>query len=213
MLKEFLEYKNEFRLLYNSKLTKREGWKNVREHDVIQLFGARVLGNLLGLSDDQQKSLESVALVHDAGKRFNKFPEDFSSDEKEKFKSSYEKVNPDEKLMTATGPDFLEKVLYTEVSMLEFLQFYLDDITRGSEIVSFDERINEVSARRHDLNNDQELTKRLGGRRYWELEREIGHAVEEVIYKRLLEKGIALKSPKDIPDLINCKIKEQSKNV
>lgn len=209
MLNEFLQHRNEFRLLYLGKLTKREGWKNIREHDAIQLFGAKALGNMYGLSENDQRELESVALIHDWKKRLDKNPDDFTVEEKEKAQVALEKIHPNEKLMTATGPDFLEKVLYTEVSMLEFLQFYLDDITKGNQIVSFDERIDEVSARRQDLNNDAELTKRLGGKKYWDLEREIGHEVEKLIFIRLTERGIDLKSPKEIPDLIRCRVEEQ----
>lgn len=204
-----MRYRDEFRLLYGGKLFKREGWKSVKEHQVTQLLAAKILGGMLGLSEGDQKKLEKVALVHDWTKRLDKRPEDFSSDDIKKIELFLEKAGPDEDLMAATGPEFLEKTLYCAPSFLEFLQFYLDDITKGSEIVCFDDRIDEVSARRQDLNEDQILTQRLAGRRYWDLEREIGHEVEKVIFSLLTKKGISLTSPKEIPSLISSKMKEQ----
>lgn len=208
MLKEFLSHRDEFRLLYSGKLTKREGWKNVREHDVVQLFGAKVLGNLWGLPDDEQQIFESVAIIHDWDKRLSKFPDEFTSEEKEKARIILEKINPDKNLMAATGPDFFEKVLYTEVSMLEFLQCYLDDITKGNEIVSIDERIDDVQARSGGLYDSELWTKRLGGRKFWDLVREMEHEVEKIIFKRLVENGVEINSPEDIPNLIRTKVAE-----
>lgn len=210
MFKELLDYEDEFHLLYLGKLTKREGWKNVREHGVTQLLGAKVLGALLGLTDGERRALESVAIIHDWEKRLDNFPDDFSPAEKEKIELYYKKIKPDERLMAATGPDFLEKVLYAEVSILEFLQFYLDDITMGSEIVPFDKRIEEVSTRKQYLNDDGDLTQRLGGRKYWELEMEVGHLVENMIFDSLKARGVEIGSPKDIPYLIKNKIIELS---
>lgn len=210
-MKELYNHWDEVRLNFRGgKLWKRDGWRNVIEHQAVQLYGAKVLGDLLKLSYEDVKKLESIALVHDWEKRFNKHPEDFSSEEIDQIKVFVNKVDPDIKLMSATGPSFLEKVLYTGVSELELFQFYLDDITRGKEIVTFDERIDEVSVRRHDLDNDVELTKRLNGKKYWDLEREIGHEVEKVLFNRLVDNGVNITSPNKIPDLIRSKIIEQT---
>jgi hypothetical protein len=115
--------------------------------------------------------------------------------------------------MEATGTRFLEKALVKkESTFLERLQFYLDDITKGSEIVPFNERIDEVESRRQDLNNDADLTACLGGR-YWDKERELGHLVEEEIFN-LLKKDVVINSPADIPNLILEEINKQiEKNV
>lgn len=209
MNKELLEHLDEFRFLFKGgKLSKKDGWRNVIEHQVIQFFGAKTLGELMGLSDIDKKKLQSVALIHDGRKRLDKYPQDFSADEIKNIELFFTKINPDSALMAATGTDFLEKVSYTEVSSLELLQFYLDDITKGNEIVPFDERINEVSRRRQDLNDDEVLTARLGGKRYWDVEREIGHAVEKMIFRKLVERGVEINSPENIPSLISSKIKE-----
>jgi hypothetical protein len=210
MNKELLAHWDELRLLFRGgKLSRKEGWRNVIEHQVTQLLGAIELGNLLGLSVDDKRKFETGALVHDWKKRLDKHRKEFSSDEAEKIKIFLNRVNPDLKLMAATGPEFLERVLCTEVSLLEFLQFYLDDITRGNEIVPFDERIDEVSVRRHDLNENTKLTERLGGRKYWDLEREVGHAVEKRIFDRLIVMGVEIDSPEKIPALIRNRIEEK----
>jgi hypothetical protein len=206
MLKELLNYRGEFRLLFKGgHLTRKEGHRNIVEHQVIQLLGAEVLGRLLGLSEEEKRKIKSTALIHDWDKIIDEFPNGYIDSH-----NLLKKVNPDQKLMSATKSEFLGKVLYGAPSFLEFLQFYLDDITMHNQIVRFDERIDEVLARKQDVNNDEELTARLGGRKYWDVEREIGHAVENMIFDRLVERGVAISSPEEIPDLIRSKIEEMS---
>lgn len=210
MNKELVEHWDEMRLLFQGGLlTKKDGWRNVVEHQTTQLFGAIALGELLNLSADDRKNIQTVALVHDWEKRWDKLHENPSFVETEKITEYLCRVNPDPQLMKATGPEFLVRVLAGESSYLELLQFYLDDITKGNQIVKFDERIDEVEKRRQDLNQDKELTARLGGRKYWEVEREIGHEVERLIDERLRARGIILNSPDEIPGLIRIKMQEK----
>lgn len=224
MNKELAEHWNELRLLfrggklwnvrsegfYGERLEGKNKWRNSVEHQVTQLTAARALRDLLGLSDEEGTKLEKTAIVHDWGKRMGIDPCAFTDTERERAKILLSKVNPDPDLMNATGPQFLQRVLAGKASFLEFVQFYLDDITKGSEIVSFDERIDEVSARRQDLDEDQKMTEALGGRKYWTVEREIGHTVERMIFDRLVERGIKVSSPKEIPSLIRNKMEEQA---
>jgi hypothetical protein len=220
MNKELSEHWNELRLLFRGgklwnfrsegwrgeRLEGENKWRNLVEHQVTQLLAARVLEKLLGLSPGDSDKLAKVAIMHDWDKRMEIRPGAFSVEEKEKAKILLSEVNPDPNLIAATHPEFLEKVLAKKVSFLELLQFYLDDITMGSEIVSLEERINEVAARRRDLNENEELTKKLGGRKYFEVERETGHMVENVIYNILIEQGVEISSPEEIPNLIKSRL-------
>ncbi len=216
-MKELYSHWDEMRLLFRGgKLWKKDKWRNADEHQITQLFGAKILGELMGLSEDERIKFEKVALVHDWRKRLDKWeknkesnPNEFTQEDIERAEVILRRVNPDEKLMAATGPDFLEKVLYGEVSVVELLQFYLDDITKGNEIVRFDERIDEVSKRKGNLNDSVELTERLGGRKYWNVEREVGHEVEKMIFNRLIERGIEIDSPEEIPALIRSRMGER----
>ena len=199
-----LAYIREMRLLIRGgKLTKRDGWRNVVEHCIVQAAESAVLAELLNLSVKDTERLMTAAACHDWSKRLDRKPSDFSKTERDRAEGFLEQVSPDPLLLAATGPEFLERALVDgESSFLERLQFYIDDITKGSEIVSFDERIDEVEARRQDLNEDVGLTAKLGAP-YWTRERELGHSVAREIFERLEFCGAVISSPKDIPVLVN----------
>ncbi|HJY98743.1 MAG TPA: hypothetical protein VJ227_03445 [Patescibacteria group bacterium] len=212
--KDFLAHWDEFRLLFSGgKLSKRDGWRNVVRHQVTVFFGVRILGEMMDLSVEDQAKLGKAALVHDWEKRLHLHPEEFRSDEIDRAHKLFEQVQPDKKLMFATSPDFLERVLYSEVSMLELLQFYLDACTLETDIVSLERRADDTSVRRADLDGDTVLTQRLGGKKYWDLEREVGRAVENIIFDHLVKKGIPINDPRDIPGLIRSKMDEGVNNV
>jgi hypothetical protein len=210
MSKELLSYHDEIKLLYLGKLFKGDGWKNTKEHLKACFLEAGVFVDWFDLPEPKRRRFQSAAFIHDWDKRMNNFPDDFTPEEKEKGRVQLEKINPDKKLLSATGPDFLDKVLHTEVSMDELLMFYLDDINIDGTIVSFDQRIDEVSKRKALLDMDELLTKRLGGKKKWQFERELGHEVGKIIVRRLREKGIQIESPEEIPNLIKSKIEEES---
>lgn len=205
-----LEHIPEMRLLIRGGgLKKTEGWRNVVEHSISQLAASEVLSELLDLSENDMEKLIKVALTHDWKKRIEIKPGEFDENDLELAKAFLARVNPDQTLLAATGPSFIKKALVRgDSTLLERLQFYIDDITKGSEIVSFSERIDEVEARRQDLNEDEELTKKLKGK-YWNRERELGHTVEREIFGRLKEKGVEIETPEEIPTLINREIRKR----
>jgi serine/threonine protein phosphatase PrpC len=176
----------EMRLLFRGgKLTSSDGWRNVAEHCLVQVAVARQLGEILNLSERNLSSLEKVAACHDWEKRLNRKSQEFTPEEKARAKEFLSAVNPDENLMTATGVEFIRMALVDgESTFMQRLQFYIDDIVAGTDVVNFDDRIDEVEARRQDLNEDADLTQRLGGK-YWDRERELGHIVEREIFGRL----------------------------
>ncbi len=86
--------------------------------------------------------------------------------------------------------------------------FYIDDITKGSQIVKAKERLDEldeVDARRPEFNEDEELTKKVGGR-FWDMERLAVRQVKEELLSLLKERGIEIDLPENIPDLIKKEV-------
>jgi len=223
MNKELLEHWDGLRLLFQGgklwnsrsegwrgeRLKGKNRWRNCVEHQVTQLRAARAFQELLGLSPSDGDKLATVALVHDWKKRMEKGRGDFSAIEKRRAEVLLKRVNPDPDLMVATKPEFLEKVLAGKPSFLEFLQFYLDTMTMGSEIVPIKKRINEAIIRNKKLGVDKELERKLGGRKYWDVEIETDHMVEEMIYNKLINRGVNITSSEEIPNLIRRKIEEQ----
>ena len=197
----------EMRLLFRGgKLWETSGWRNVVEHSLVQVAISEELAELLDLNEEETRKITTAALCHDWAKRLEIKPQEFSSEERNKAEEFLKKVKPDSQLMDATGEKFHERALLKgEATFLEKLQFYIDDICKGSEIVPFDERIDAVEAKRQDLNSAAEYLK-LFGARYWDNERKLGHAVEEEVFLKLKGRGYNIASPKDIPKFIEQRI-------
>src|SRR3989338_2609896 len=182
-------YMPQMRLLFRGgQLKKKEGWRNVAEHCVMQLAAAEMLAELLHLSEEEKKKLCSVAAVHDWRKRIdvgNRKMNKLECEEREAPRSALtlleehaqqfvQSVNPDPDLMSATGPNFLVRALVDKKATFpEKLQFYLDDIcgdreiipgTKVPDIMPLRERIAEVASRRPEFNDDADLTAALGGK-------------------------------------------------
>jgi len=82
--------------------------------------------------------------------------------------------------------------------------FYIDNITKGSEIINYQKRIDEVDARTN-LNEDIELTNKLGGC-FWDVERQACRQVEEELFFLMKKRGINIELPQDIPQLIKREV-------
>ncbi len=200
-------------LMRGGKLWQKDDWRNVVEHCVAQAATAEVTARLLQLSPQDSDTLIRVAFCHDWRKRLDRRPGQFTDREKVHAQQFFDRVNPDQKLIDATGPEFLEKALVRgEATFLEKLQFYIDDITMGSELVPFRERIDEVRARRQDLDDDPAMTARLGGK-YWDREIELGEQVEKEIFEVLQGYGEQINSPQELPIYLKEKIKKEIEKV
>lgn len=214
-------YTNEFRLLFRGgklwsfrsegwkgqRLKGRDKWRNAIEHQVHQLKGAKIIGPMLALSESAQNELNTVSLTHDWKKRFDITGQKCSLGEMFYTRKLLHRVNPNPDLMKATGPEFMVKVASgRKITFLEKLQFYLDEICKGSEFVNLDERIDDVEKRHSELNQDTKLTKNLGGQEYWAFERSFAHTVEQDIFDRLRDNGVNINSPSEIPAFIEGQI-------
>lgn len=199
---------NEMRLLFRGgRLSKKEGdWNNVIDHCLVQAAEANVFASLLGLPEEDGHKLRVAALCHDWKKRLEKNPEDFTQKQKSKAQELLEKVSPDQNLMKATELGFSKTILEDEASFLQELLFYIDDITRGSQIVELEERISETEARTN-LNQDQRITEQLGGP-HWDIERLAARQVEQKFYFLLKERGVNIDIPQNIPLLIKKMVDE-----
>ena len=178
-------------------------WQNVANHCFTQAVAAEALADLLGLPGYLKTTLARVAACHDWAKRLEKRPHDFSYQERETAMVLFSGLNIDFGLMGALTPSFLPKVLQGKATFLELIQFLLDDMTMGDKIVSLDERIDEVSSR--NPNPEPKVQEELG-RPYWEVEREIGHEVEFMVYTILKARHVPYTN---ITQLINDKLNER----
>lgn len=201
------KYPTELKLLIEGgKLRKEDGWGNVVEHSLIQTAAAEVLTDLLGLSIQAKRKIIKVALCHDWNKRMEVNPGDFTKEDKLQAKRLLQEVNPDTILMRAASSEFVEKALIKKRShFLERVQFYLDEICMGSQIANIKERINEVEKRRKALNNDERLTRKLGGK-YFNKVRESSSMIEQEIFIEFKKRDIQVATPEQIPTIIRNEI-------
>ena len=197
----------EMRLLFKGgKLWKKEKWRNVVEHCLVEAAVADGLSEILDLDEHDREELIKASFCHDWDKRMEKRPTDFIEDEKEKALDLLKKVNPDTNLLGATKPEFIEKFLKGETTFLERLQLYIDNITSGSNIMPFRERLAQAVFR------NPENVKKFGATDYWEKNSEITAKIEEEIFMILKSKNINVNLPEEIPNFIRQKLEETIKD-
>ncbi len=201
----------EMRLLFRGgRLSRKEGdWNNVIDHCLVQGAAVDALADLIDLSAEDRDRLQRTAFVHDWKKRLEIKPRDFNPEQEARAAELAQQVSPDEEIMAATEKCFSKKIIDGQASFLQKLMFYIDDITSGSKVTGYRERITETAARTK-LNDDAELTKELGGR-FWDVEWEACRQVEEELFNLLRRKGVDIRSPQDIPALLRERLLREVK--
>jgi hypothetical protein len=193
-----IEHLPQMRLVIRGgKLSKSEKWRNVAEHSIVQVAIARTLSEALGLSNEDGRRLEIAAACHDWNKHLEKRPKDFSDEERDPAQEFLKNAAPDSTLVFATEMEWLPRGVRGEASFLEKLQFYIDDICQGSEIVTVRERIAEVEAR-DPLWVPPEIAAQLD-KPYREKELELAEEIEREVTGKLLERGTDIGEPSQLP--------------
>lgn len=199
-------YEAQMRLtIEGGKLVDRDGWGEVARHCLIQAAAIHAFTPHLGLERYDTERMAAVAICHDWAKRLEKQPNDFSEAEKERAKELLRAAKPNRELMDALEPRFLVRVVNSEATMVELIQFYIDDIARGEQIVSLDERLADLEARRPDV--APEVARELG-RPYWEAEREIAYRVEKMLAAILHARHETSSGSIDVPSWIREEIEK-----
>lgn len=178
-------------------------WSNVAEHCFLQTVVIEILCGRLYLDALTAYRLAKVAACHDWNKRLEKKPEDFSEKNVASANEMLDMAKVDEKLMRATGPQFLLRVknYRGQVSLTELIQFFIDDIV-DDKVMLFDDRIKEAE-KRNPQPGGPELEAQLG-RKYWDAEREIGHDVEATV----VFYG-AFRAPQELVDYLNAELERR----
>lgn len=197
-------------LLRGGRLWKRDGWREVLRHCLVQVAVMDALTELLGMTEADRKSLCCVASVHDWDKRWELSPESISETYRILARQLLDRIAPIQALMEATKPEFLVKALVdAKATWLECLQFYVDDLCMGSNVVTWRERIEEQETRKPYLNQDAALTKKLGGP-YWQKERELCAKIEQELFEKLRARGVSITAPTAIPRLLRAIVEEKA---
>lgn len=183
-----------------------DDWANVADHCAAVAFTTHELAILRGFPRAIRWRLVITAACHDARKRLEKFPDDFTPDEIEEFECLWRELDPDPELMAALLPSF--HLIEHKTDGQDHI-WYADDLCIGNRIVRFKERIAEVSVRNPDP--DPEVTRKLRERYgseedYWFFEEWYGRKVEERIFGEFVDRHVAIKKPEEIPDVVRLRI-------
>lgn len=185
------EYKDEINFL-KEKGELINDWSNVYDHCFTEGLVADVLSDLLNLVPADRDTLVKVALLHDWFKRKEREAVNQQSADQYNAKAveSAERLkdfgysSEIVELTKSVGHTSLTKILQSD-NFLEKIMHYIDDITFGNNVVKLDERMDqlEMADRYKELNKSGE--KIHNGKTYFEVQREVGHQIENEIAKRL----------------------------
>lgn len=194
-------------------LPRSEGWSNVIEHELVEAEAADVLGEKLGLSDEERRNLRTAALLHDIFKRKEietarvEGPDSFTRTAKEEAEwirsAGYpeEVIKLVESVVLTSFKDFTAN--FESISVVRKIIHYVDDITLRSDIVSLDERIKYIEEM-PDYKALIEWSVPVFGKKFTDVQREISRRIEEEFAPRL---GVS--DPSAIPDFVKGCINER----
>lgn len=188
---------------------KKEGWRNVIEHMVVEAEAADVLAEALGLSETERNKLYRAALSHDVYKRKErelaqeKGPSGY--DEAAKLQSEWLRNHG----YSEDVVELTESVGHTslvhfqnldQVDTIKKIMHYVDDITLNNDIVLLDQRMDTLETNpRYEELNLQGIA--IFGRPYFTVQREISKKIEREFAQKL-----GLEDPTQLPLWIRDKI-------
>lgn len=155
-------------------LDAERNFKTTPRHELVVATICDTLGRSIGLDSATQEQLNRTALVHDADKKFEYRPEEFTPQQKavlERFMDSRERD-----LITATKEKFVEdhKDSIDTVSLPQMILYYADMIVAWDQITPFRERIAESRTRRTHLPSE-----------FFDTELKFGEAIEQKLFDKL----------------------------
>lgn len=184
-------------------------WSNVYDHCFTEGLVANIVGDFLALESREKVVLIKAALLHDWYKKkereaADKFgAQEYDNTAREGAKLLREFGYSEEViLLTGSVGHASLKELLSGGSFLQHIMYYIDNITWRDKVTSLDERMDQLESadRYRELN---ELGRKIfNGRTYFEVQRELGHNIENEIASRI---GI---KPNDIPKKIQGVLRE-----
>lgn len=175
---------------------KKEGWRNVQEHELVEAEVADVLAVATDCSAKDREDLFTAGLVHDVGKKLQigLIKEKGDAGQLEAFRIQSQKMA--EHGVSPRAITFTESVGHT--SLVKFLQdptapdlklcddfdlptliiHYSDDITKNNDLVTIDERMDVLENRQPPYPEATLGGDIFGGRTYYQVQRIVGHLVE-----------------------------------
>ncbi len=220
----------------------KEDWRNVTEHCAVEAARVGVIGELVGLSPDVQQDLATAAWLHDAGKKEELALARSNGMSFESFVISEQRARERlttagysdriVRLSTSVGVGVLSETetILAKPSLSDddtafLIMHYIDDITsdsksiRPAEFISdgtvindLDRRIDKNQANQNYTRLNEEGKEHFSGKSSFQMQREIGHKVEDRLFTLLRDRGVAnlpdasIHLPEFIEEQVNYKI-------
>lgn len=200
---------------------KKEGWRNVQEHELVEAEVADVLGEATGCSVKDRGDLFTAGLVHDVGKRLQirLIKQKGDEGQLEAFSIQSQKmkehgISPRAIALTESvghtslvnfleDPTVIELKLCDDLDLPTLIIHYADDITRNNDLVTIDERIDALENRQPPYPEATLGGDIFGNRTYYQVQRIVGHLVENKLAEII---GI---EPSKMLEFIRSRIRER----
>lgn len=199
---------------------KKEGWRDVVEHELVEAEACDILAEALGLPDVRRKTLRDAASLHDVEKRRERelFEQEGSEGAKRSeaeqtaFLKSRGYSEEVVKLTQSVGGyslvSFVEDPkaspikLRQDIDLATLIIHYADDITLVGDLVPLRERIAYVKQKYRV--EDEESRKIFAGRLGSDVQFEVSRQIEEKLAQML-----GVDPPEKLPEWIRGKIAER----
>jgi len=200
---------------------KKEGWRNTVEHLEVVDEVADVLAKATGMPEIDRRETRQAARLHDVYKRRQRELINQKGDkgqieaarEQDEFVLKHGYSHKVVELINSVGhtslikfvkdPKAPELELKEELDLPTLIIHYADDITRGSEVVGIDTRIDAVENRKPPYPEATMGGDIFAGRTYYQVQRTVGHLVENRLASLV---GL---QPTQLTDFIKSKIDER----
>lgn len=188
---------------------KKEGWRNVVEHMLVEAEAADVLAEALGVPESERKNLYTAALSHDVYKKKEKeiVQQKGASgfDEAANLQSEWlrELGYPEDIIELTKSIGHTSLVRFQNLDQVPLslkIIHYVDDITQNNDLVSLDQRMDALEANpRYTELNERGIA--IFGKPYLTVQRKISKRIEKEFAEQ-----IGLKDPTQIPLWIRNRI-------
>lgn len=200
---------------------KKEGWRNVQEHELVQAEVSDVLAVATGCPERVRKDLSTAGRVHDVGKRLQigLIKQKGDAGQLEAFRIQSQRMSESgvsERAIALTescghtslvrflkDPSAKELELRDNLDKPTLIIHYADDITRNTDLVTVDQRMNALENRQPPYPEAILGGDIFGGRTYYQVQRIVGHLVENKLAEMI---GIA---PQQMQEFIKSQINER----
>lgn len=172
------KYQREFSILReNGQLI--DDWSNVYEHCKLEAEVAELLSDMIELSEEDKGTLIKASILHDWYKKVERTTENYDTTYSER--GLQELGIPQRIIEVAHSVGHSSLVWIEFADLLRKLMHFIDDITSNTQITEIDERVDNMQAKGHLKQLEEEMRSLLSGRSFFDVQKEVGVKIQNEI--------------------------------